>query len=109
MDIKVSYGTNMNRTIYGSLPMIAIKNNFKDIINQIFKLLPLKEEDNPDIEAQFSSTLIRICGMSSLFPHEPKWITVLALLESAKHEQDFKHFRKAILDSCSIIESMIEI
>ena len=98
----------MNNTIYGSLPMIAVKNNYRNLINQIFKLLPLKEENDPDIEAHFSSTLIRIRGMSCLFPHEPKWITVLALLESAKHEHDFKIYREAILKSCSIIGTMIE-
>ena len=47
MVIKILSGEEkMNKTIYGSVPVKALRNNFSDIINQVYKLLPLKEESN---------------------------------------------------------------
>lgn len=110
MVIKILSGEEkMNKTIYGSVPVKALRNNFSDIINQVYKLLPLKEEsNNSELDFHFSTLLFRIRGMSTLFPNEPRWITVLALIESARHESDFRLYRKAVLDSCSIIKSLGE-
>lgn len=98
----------MNKTIYGSVPVKALKSNFVDIINQIYKLLPLKENNDPELSYHFTTLLFRIRGMSVLFPNESKWITILALIEGAKNEKDFKLYRKAILDSCSIVKQLGE-
>lgn len=98
----------MNKTIHGTVPMKALRSNFSDIINQIYKLLPLKEGNSQDIDYYFSTLLFRIRGMSILFPSEPRWITILALIEAARYEDDFKLYRKAVLDSCSIIKKMSE-
>lgn len=109
MVIKILFGdVKMNKTIYGTVPIKSLRNNYSDIINQIYKLLPLKENNNSDIDYYFSTLLFRIRGMSNLFPNEPRWITILALIEAARHENDFKLYRKAVLDSCSIIKKMGE-
>lgn len=98
----------MNNTIYGSVPINALRSNFTDIVNQIYKLLPLKEDNDPELNHHFSALLFRIRGMSTLFPRESRWITVLALLEAAQYESDFRLYRKAVLDSCSIIKGLGE-
>lgn len=109
MVIKTLFGdVKMNKTIYGTVPIKSLRNNYSDIINQIYKLLPLKENNNSDIDYYFSTLLFRIRGMSNLFPNEPRWITILALIEAARHENDFKLYRKAVLDSCSLIKKMGE-
>lgn len=104
MDIKISYGEiEMIPSKYGDISLEALKSNCSDIINQIYKLLPLKESDSPDLPYHFSTLLFRIRGISSLFPYESRWITIMSLIESARTETDFKLYRKAILDSCSIV------
>lgn len=107
MAIKTLFGgTEMIPSKYGEISMAALKSNCSDITNQIYKLLPLKECDSPELLYHFSTLLFRIRGMSSLFPCESKWITIMSLLESAQTETDFKLYRKAILDSCSIAKSI---
>lgn len=96
------------RSKYGHLPNISINQNSNDLINQIFKLLPYKEQNDERLKYHFTTLLFRLRGMAFLFPNQPKWITVMALLESAQEENDFKLYRKAILDSCSIIKSMTD-
>lgn len=108
MDTRISYGgIGMSKSKYGSLPKEALSSNYTDVINQIYKLLPMKENNSTDLSYHFSTLLFRIRGLSSLFPKESRWITIMALLEAASTEQDFKLYRKAILDSCSIVKGMI--
>lgn len=107
MDIKNSCGgIKMTPSKYGDVSIEALRSNCSDITNQIYKLLPLKESDSPDLPYHFSTLLFRIRGVSSLFPYESRWITIMSLLESARTEKDFKLYRKAILDSCSIAKSI---
>lgn len=109
MVIRILYGVRkVNNTIYGSVPTKALRSNFTDIVNQIYKLLPLKEDNDPELNHHFSTILFRIRGMSTLFPRESRWITVLALLEAARYESDFRLYRKAVLDSCSIVRNLGE-
>ena len=107
MDIKTFCGgTEMNKSKYGTLPKEALASNYSDVINQIYKLLPMKENNSSDLSYHFSTLLFRIRGLSSLFPKESRWITIMALLEAASTQQDLKLYRKAILDSCSIVKGM---
>lgn len=91
---------------YGNIQQSSLSLNSNDIINQIFKLLPYKESQEKDLQSHFTTILFRINGMAQLFPSEPRWITVMALLESAKEENDFRLYRKAILDCCSIVRNI---
>ena len=93
---------------YGYIPNISIIQNSNDLINQIFKLLPYREQKDKRLNYHFTTLLFRLRGMTLLFPEQPKWVTVMALLESAQEEDDFKLYRKAILDSCSIIKDMTD-
>lgn len=91
---------------YGNIQQNTLSLNSNDLINQIFKLLPYKENQEKNLESHFTTILFRINGMAKLFPTEPRWITVMALLESAKSEKNFKIYRKAILDCCSIVKTI---
>lgn len=91
------------QTVYGSISNKALYDNITDVINQTFKMLPYKQYDNPMLESHTTSLLFRIRGMSELFPDESLWVTLLSTLQAAKSETDFKQFRKAILDACSIL------
>ena len=96
------------RAIYGEIPDSTVIKNTEDLIDQVFKLLPYKEKHIENLESHFSALLFRIVGMCSLFPDHPELLTVAAVLQAAKSETDFYLYRKAILDSCSILEKMQE-
>lgn len=98
----------MSKSLYGTLPASALNSNYNDVVNQIYKLLPLREKEIPDLSYHISTLQFRIRGISQLFPNESKWITVLSLLEAAKTEKNFSLYRKAILDCCSMVKSMVK-
>lgn len=90
-------------TLYGEVDISAVKKNLSDLINQTFKMLPLRQQNDSLYEKHSATLLLRIRGMSELFPGDPLWITLLSTLQAAKSEEDFTLFRKTILDACSIL------
>lgn len=93
-------------SIYGSLPDEIIVSNIDDLINQVFKLLPLREANDARLDEYITNTIFRVSGTARLFDTFPEWITILSILESAREETSFYRYRKAILDSCSILRSI---
>jgi len=91
---------------YGDIPNKMVIENETDLINQIFKLLPYKENAADNLEYHFTTLLFRIAGLCKIFPEIPELLTVVSLLESARTENNFQLYRKAILDSCSIIKRL---
>ena len=92
-------------SIYGEVNETAIKAHLTEILNQTFKMLPYKQYHYSCFESHTTSLLFRIRGISELFPQEPIWVDILANLQAAKTEEDFQVFRKAILDTCSLISN----
>lgn len=95
-------------TKYGTLSNDMIIRNASDLINQIFKLLPYKENNDERLVSHFDSLLFRISGMAKIFDKYPEWVTIISLLEAARTEENFKLYRKAILDCCSIVKQIQE-
>lgn len=96
------------KSTYGDIPNAALKNNISDLINQVFKLLPYKEQENENLDKLFTTLLFRMSGMANLFQSEPRWVTLLSFIEAARNEKDFKMYRKSILDACSILSDIQE-
>lgn len=97
--MKIKYGTASNK---------QIKDNEVNLVDQIFKLLPYKENNYQDLDYYFSTLLFRITGLNKILGEPSELITVLSLLESARTETDFKLYRKAILDSCAIMTELVD-
>lgn len=93
---------------YGVLPSIQIHKEKERLCDAIFKLLPYKQEGYQLLDEYFSAILFRINGLNDLFLNDPEIITLMSLLESARYETDFHKYRKAILDSCSLVNSIKE-
>lgn len=93
-------------SVYGNISEKSLSSNLTDVIAQVFKLLPYKEDHSSLLDYHFSAVLFRIGGLSQLLPNIPELITVLSLLEAARYEADFILYRKAILDSCSILKRL---
>lgn len=93
-------------TVYGNVSEELISSNLDDLIGQIFKLLPYKESCNENLNYHFSTLLFRLCGLTKVLNNNPELITVMSILEAARTETDFKLYRKAVLDSCSILKKI---
>lgn len=102
MDIK--YGANIKDE--------AILKNINRIINQIFKLLPSREEGG-DWRIPLDNLITELSGMSSLIEDHVNLFPLLCKLEALRNlteEDDFLQFRKTIfecLNLCSEIKKCL--
>lgn len=95
-------------TLYGEIPNTLVADNINNLIGQVYKLLPYREENYYAIDSHFSNVLLRLSGLSNLTSDFPELVTVISILEAARTEENFYLYRKAILDSCSILKRLQE-
>ena len=90
----------------------AIKNNLKRLLNQIYKLLPTREE-GLNWEKPLFTIIEEFAGMSELFlDHHKILFSLLCKLEGLiifKDEKDFLNFRKTIFECLNLINELVEI
>lgn len=93
---------------YGELPSAQIHKEKEKLKDSIFILLPYKETQYELLDKYFESLLFRIDGLNNLFMNQAEIITLMSLLEAARHETDFSKYRKAILDATALVDSIKE-
>lgn len=93
---------------YGSLPAKQIHEEKENLKNAIFILLPYKESNYELLDKYFESLLFRINGLNKLFMNQSEIITLMSLLEAARHETSFVKYRKAILDATALVDFIKE-
>lgn len=84
--------------------------NIDRITNQIFKLLPNREEGN-DWQSPLQNLIYEIIGMKSLWIDQEDLFLVLCKLETLltlTGENDFIAFRKLIFESLSLLKRIKE-
>lgn len=73
--------------------------------NQVFKLLPLREENN-DWEKQADTILLELGGLQDLFVDEEVIaITIIAKLNGLDSNTPFAIYRKTIFEIISLLDS----
>ena len=86
----------------------AIKANIDRLTNQIFKLLPSREEGG-DWETPLQNIILEITGMKALWADQIKLFSLLCRLEallSLTGENDFLAFRKIIFECLRIMNEL---
>jgi hypothetical protein len=86
----------------------AIQKNLHRITNQIYKLLPNREE-GLDWEKPLQTLIIELTGMNALFPDKTELFSLLCKLEALKtlkNEKDFLLFRKTIFECLGLMDSV---
>jgi len=91
---------------YGVLPQQQLEQQKIYLKNSIFQLLYFKEEKYEFLDRRFMSILQQLDGLNKLLLNQPVIITIMCLLESAMHEDNFNKYRKAILDATSLVEQI---
>lgn len=86
----------------------AIEKNINRITNQIFKLLPNREEGG-DWQTPLQNLIYEIIGMKILWIDQPNLFSLLCRLEALltlNDENEFLAFRKLIFECLSILNTI---
>lgn len=84
--------------------------NLNRITNQIFKLLPLREECG-DWKSPLETLIIEIRGLTALFDNQKDLFSLLCKMEGMRtldNEEEFFLFRKTIFECLGIIGKVKE-
>ena len=81
----------------------VLQKNIERLINQIWKLIPMKEKGE-DWEKHLSTVIIEITGYNEIFYNEPIFLSLLAKLEGLSATKDnFDSYRKTIFENITIL------
>lgn len=86
----------------------AIIKNIDRITNQIFKLLPSREEGG-DWENSLQNITLEVVGMKSLWKDQPRLFSLLCRLEALStlvEDEDFFTFRKLVFECLSLLNNI---
>jgi len=86
----------------------AIENNLNRITNQIFKLLPNREEGN-DWQVPLQNLILEISGFNALLKDQTDLFHLLCKLEALltlTEEDDFPMFRKTIFECLGLCNAV---
>lgn len=88
---------------------LAIESNFKRMINQVYKLLPNREE-GVDWEKPLATIMEELAGMDRLlFDQHETFFCLLCKLEglfTLTEEDDFMLFRRTIFECLSLLSEL---
>ena len=86
----------------------AIEKNLNRITNQIFKLLPNREEGG-DWQTPLQNLILEVTGMKSLWIDQPNLFSLLCRLEALltlTEKDDFFAFRKLIFECLGLMNQI---
>lgn len=89
----------------------TISQNLERIRNQVYRLLPVREEGK-EWRKPLETLIVELLGMSSLFPEQKDLLSVVSKLEglrvSTNEEIDFMLYRRTIFEACGLINKIKE-
>lgn len=88
------------------IPKEVILSDRKRLINQLWKVLPMKE-NNEDWEKQLQSVINEISGLNRIFADDINFLILLSKLESLYLIKNFIDFRRTIFESINILGEIL--
>ena len=85
----------------------SIERNITRLTNQIWKLIPMKE-NNEAWEKQLDTVNLEIAGLGVIFAAKPQFLTLRAKLEGIKEKPEisFEIYRKTVFETLSLLSSI---
>lgn len=86
----------------------AITKNIERITNQIFKLLPSREEGN-DWQTPLENLIVEVAGMAELLKDHTDLFSLLSRMEgltTLTEEEDFLNYRKTIFECLGLLNNV---
>ena len=82
-----------------------ISADLKRLINQVWKLLPMKE-NNESWENQLSSVLVELHGLHRIFCGQLDFLILISKLEGLKDVDDFYVYRTTVFSAISLLTEL---
>ena len=82
-----------------------IQKDLRRLINQIWKLLPMRE-NNEDWQKQLGSVLNELYGLQAIFGDRLDFLVLLSKLEGLPKTEDFMTYRTVIFTVISLLGEM---
>lgn len=82
-----------------------IQKDLRRLINQIWKLLPMRE-NNEDWQKQLGSVLNELYGLQAMFGDRLDFLVLLSKLEGLPKTEDFMTYRTVIFTVISLLGEM---
>jgi len=93
----------MNNKYNINFSIDSINTNMTRLINQCWKLIPMKENDE-NWEKQLDTIVLELVGLNEIFLQEPYFLQLLSKLEGLKLSNiSFEFFRKTVFETISLI------
>lgn len=93
---------------YTGMPSKQIAEEKTYIRSAIYKLLPYKEENYEYLDNYFNSVLQLLKGFNEISGCQPEVVSIISMVAYARKAENFKDYRKAILDACGLVERIKE-
>lgn len=93
---------------YEEVPSGQIAAEKEYIRSAIFKLLPYKEESYEYLDNYFGSVLQLLSGFNKISGYQPEVVSIISKVAYARDADNFRDYRKAILDACGMVEYIKE-
>lgn len=97
-------------TKYGFIiPIEVLLADKRRLINQIWKLIPMRE-NNEQWEEQLNTLIEEVCGLHEVLSGEPDFLILLSKLEGLKSEvcNDFMMYRKTVFRCIDLLTKSLE-
>ena len=88
------------------VPIEVIELNIKRLTNQLWKLIPMRENEE-DWEKQLKTVTLEIAGLSEVFLSFPQFLQLLSKLEGLQQtETEFDVYRKTVFESINLLQEI---
>lgn len=86
----------------------VLRFNVKRLTNQVYRLLPAKEEGN-DWVKPLETCIIELLGLGDLITDQPKFLMLVSKLDGlrvSKDDIEFSLYRRTIFECCGILNKI---
>lgn len=84
----------------------VIDKNITRLINQLWKLIPMRENEE-DWVKQLDTVLLEIIGLKEIFLSNPLFLQLIAKLEGLKSsENSFSLYRKTVFETINLLQEL---
>lgn len=93
-------------TKYGKISDKTYKDYKVKLINNIYKILPMKEEKTDTINVYIESVLYELVGMEKVLYEAGEICSIISVLENLITEQDLKIVKREVFRAISLVKRM---
>lgn len=95
----------MNDVMGYEYPNENIRKDMSRLINQIWKLLPMRENQE-DWQRQLSSVILELRGLHELFGGELNFLILITKLLGLREEENFMTYRVSVFSAISLLTEL---